>query len=156
MSNILKLVLSIAACLAAGAIGSIFTMDSIPGWYATLNKPSFNPPNWVFGPVWTTLYILMGISLFLVWREGSGNSLVKPAITIFIVQLVLNALWSVVFFGMHSTSGGLAIIILLWIAIAITIVKFLKISSLAGILLVPYLLWVTFASILNFFIYRLN
>lgn len=156
MSNILKLIISIVVCLAAGAIGSIFTADAIPGWYATLNKPSFNPPNWLFGPVWTTLYIMMGISLFLIWKEGTGNALVKPALTMFIAQLVLNLLWSIVFFGMQSISGGLVIIILLWIAIVFTIMRFYKISSIAGILLIPYLLWVTFASVLNFFFYRLN
>ncbi len=156
MSNILKLIISIVICLAAGAIGSIFTADAIPGWYATLNKPSFNPPNWLFGPVWTALYIMMGISLFLIWKEGTGNTLVRPALTIFIAQLILNLLWSIVFFGMQSISGGLVIIILLWIAIVFTITKFYKISSVAGILLIPYLLWVTFASVLNFFFYRLN
>ena len=156
MSNILKLVISIAVCLAAGFIGSVFTADAIPGWYATLNKPEFNPPNWLFAPVWTTLYIMMGISLFLVWKEGTGNALVKPALTLFIVQLILNLLWSIVFFGMQSISGGLVVIILLWISIVLTIIRFLKISSISGILLVPYLLWVTFASVLNFFFYRLN
>ena len=156
MSNILRLVISIVICLAAGAVGSIFTADAIPGWYATLNKPSFNPPNWLFGPVWTLLYIMMGVSLFLIWKEGTGNALVKPALSIFIAQLVLNLLWSVVFFGMQSISGGLVIIILLWIAIIFTITKFQKISTTAGILLIPYLLWVSFASVLNFFFYRLN
>jgi len=156
MSNILKLVISIVVCLAAGAVGSIFTADAIPGWYATLNKPSFNPPNWLFGPVWTMLYIMMGISLFLIWKEGTGNALVRPALSIFIAQLFLNMLWSVVFFGMQSISGGLVIIILLWVAIVFTITKFHKISQVAGILLIPYLLWVSFASVLNFFFYRLN
>lgn len=156
MSNLLKLILSIAVCLMAGAVGSYFTADAIPGWYETLNKPEFNPPNWVFGPVWTILYILMGISLFLVWKEGPGNTKVKPAMLMFWVQLALNVLWSVVFFGMKNISGGLLVIILLWISILITILRFRKISAVAGTLLVPYILWVTFASALNFFFYRLN
>jgi tryptophan-rich sensory protein len=156
MSNFLRLIISIAACLAAGGIGSFFTAEAIPGWYAALNKPSFNPPNWVFGPVWTSLYIMMGISLFLVWKEGTGNSFVKPALTLFIVQLILNSLWSAVFFGMKSISGGLLIIILLWLAILFTIFRFMKVSSFAGILLIPYLLWVSFASVLNYFFYKLN
>ena len=156
MSNLLKLIISISVCLLAGAVGSYFTADSIPGWYETLNKPEFNPPNWVFGPVWTFLYILMGISLFLVWKEGPGNKKVKPAMLMFWVQLALNVLWSVVFFGMKNISGGLLVIILLWISILITILRFRKISAVAGTLLVPYILWVTFASVLNFFFYRLN
>ncbi len=156
MSNLLKLIISIALCLMAGAVGSYFTADAIPGWYETLNKPEFNPPNWVFGPVWTILYILMGISLFLVWKEGPGNTKVKPAMLMFWVQLALNVLWSVVFFGMTNISGGLLVIILLWISILITILRFRKISAVAGTLLVPYILWVTFASVLNFFFYRLN
>ncbi|MBX7041782.1 MAG: tryptophan-rich sensory protein [Ignavibacteria bacterium] len=156
MSNLLKLIISIGVCLFAGAIGSYFTADAIPGWYETLNKPEFNPPNWVFGPVWTFLYILMGISLFLVWKEGPGNTKVKPAMLMFWVQLGLNILWSVVFFGMRNISGGLLVIILLWVSILFTILRFRKISAVAGTLLVPYILWVTFASALNFFFYRLN
>ena len=133
MSNLLKLIISIAVCLLAGAVGSYFTADAIPGWYETLNKPEFNPPNWVFGPVWTFLYILMGISLFLVWKEGPGNKKVKPAMLMFWVQLALNVLWSVVFFGMKNISGGLLVIILLWISILITILRFRKIHPLGYI-----------------------
>lgn len=156
MSNILRLAISIAICLAAGAIGSVFTADAIPGWYAGLNKPPFNPPNWLFGPVWTALYITIGIALFIVWKEGTGNSLVRQALIIFAVQLALNVLWSLVFFGMRNISFGLLVIILLWISIAFTARRFYRISSVAGILLIPYLLWVTFASVLNFFFYKLN
>ncbi len=156
MSNTLKLILSIVICQAAGLIGTIFTMDSIPTWYAALNKPSFNPPNWLFGPVWTLLYLMMGISLFIVWKEYLKNKVVKSAFIIFMIQLFLNTIWSIVFFGMHSTAGGLIIIALLWIMILITILKFMKISRVAGILLIPYLLWVSFATLLNFSIFKLN
>ena len=156
MSNTLKLILSIIICQAAGLIGTIFTMDSIPTWYAALNKPSFNPPNWLFGPVWTVLYLMMGISLFIVWKEDLKNKIVKSAFIIFMIQLFLNTIWSVVFFGMQSISGGLIIIVLLWLMILFTIIKFMKISRVAGILLIPYLLWVSFATFLNYSIFQLN
>lgn len=156
MSNITKLILSIVICQLAGIIGSFFTADSIASWYVTLNKPSFNPPNWIFGPVWITLYLLMGISMFLIWREGLKNKNVKDAFTIFIVQLVINASWSIVFFGVQSLVGGLAVIIILDILVIICIKKFMKISKLAGFLLIPYLLWILFATILNYFIFKLN
>jgi tryptophan-rich sensory protein len=156
LSNTLKLILSIVICQAAGLIGTVFTLDSIPTWYAALNKPSFNPPNWLFGPVWTILYLMMGISLFIVWKEDLKNKVIKSAFTIFMIQLFLNTIWSIVFFGMHSIAGGLIIIVLLWIMILITILKFMKISRVAGILLIPYLLWVSFATFLNFSIYKLN
>jgi len=156
MSNIIKLILSIVICQLAGIIGTVFTADSIPGWYAGLTKPDFNPPNWIFGPVWILLYLMMGVSLFLVWREDLKNAVVKKAFYIFMVQLLFNTLWSIVFFGFQSISGGLVIIIVLWLLIIYTIINFLKISRTSGILLLPYLLWVTFASILNFFIFKLN
>lgn len=156
MSNILKLIISIVICQLAGIIGAFFTTDSIPTWYNSLNKPEFNPPNWLFGPVWTILYLLMGISLFIIWKEDLKNKNVKNAFAIFIVQLIINLLWSVVFFGMHSISGGLIVIIVLLVLIIITIVKFKKISFTASILLIPYLLWVCFATILNFYFYKLN
>lgn len=156
MSNIFKLIISIVICQLAGVIGAIFTMDSIPTWYATLNKPSFNPPNWVFGPVWTLLYLMMGISLFIIWKEDLKNKNVKSAFIIFMIQLLLNIVWSIVFFGMQSIPGGLGIIVLLWIMILFTILKFMKISRMAGILLIPYLLWVSFATFLNFSFFKLN
>ncbi|MDZ4713182.1 MAG: TspO/MBR family protein [bacterium] len=156
MSNILKLIISIVICQLAGVIGSFFTMDSIPTWYAALNKPDFNPPNWIFGPVWIFLYLLMGISLFLVWRENLKNDHVKSAFVIFMVQLILNTFWSIVFFGMQSITGGLIIILLLWLFIILTIIRFRKVSAIASMLLIPYLLWVTFAAVLNFYIYKLN
>ncbi|MBL0106878.1 MAG: tryptophan-rich sensory protein [Ignavibacteria bacterium] len=156
MSNILKLILSLVICQLAGFIGAIFTMDSIPTWYAALNKPSFNPPNNVFGPVWTILYVMMGISMFLIWKEGLKNKDVKNAFIFFIIQLILNFLWSVVFFGAHSVLGGLIIIVLLWLAVLYCIISFRKISRVASILLIPYLLWITFATLLNYYILILN
>nr|MBP9096923.1 tryptophan-rich sensory protein [Ignavibacteria bacterium] len=117
MSNITKLIISIVICQLAGVIGSFFTMDAIPVWYDTLAKPSFNPPSSVFGPVWIFLYLLMGISLFLVWKEDLKNKQVKTAFMIFMIQLVFNAAWSIVFFGMRSPVGGLIVIVILWILI---------------------------------------
>src|SRR6187455_3466380 len=111
MSNIVKLIICIIICQLAGLIGMVFTMDSVPGWYASLNKPSFNPPSWLFGPVWIILYLMMGISLFIIWKEGLKNKVVKSAFIIFVIQLIVNASWSVVFFGAHSIIGGLIVII---------------------------------------------
>jgi tryptophan-rich sensory protein len=154
--DILKLVVSIVTCLGAGAIGSIFTRSAIPTWYATLEKPSFNPPNWLFAPVWTFLYILMGVAAFLVWRKGLENRQVRIALIVFLIQLVLNALWSVVFFGLESPLYGLIVISILWIAILVTVIKFFRISRVASVLMWPYLLWVTFAAVLNSSIWLLN
>ena len=155
-TNVEKLVISIFICLLAGFIGSYFTSPAIPAWYATLQKPSFAPPNWVFFPVWTSLFIMMGVSLFLVWQKGWEDKKVKTAIYIFAGQLVLNALWSVAFFGLRSPITGLIEIIILWIAILATILSFMKISRTAAYLLIPYFLWVSFAAFLNFSIWRLN
>lgn len=154
--DIWKLVVSILACLAAGGIGSIFTRSAIPTWYATLEKPVFSPPNWLFAPVWTLLYILMGIAAFLVWRKGSGNRQVKTALIVFLIQLIINALWSVVFFGLESPLFGLVVILVLWVVILVTVIQFYKISRAASVLLWPYLLWVTFAAVLNSSIWLLN
>jgi len=156
LNEILKLVVSIIICLLAGVIGSIFTTSAIPGWYAALFKPSFTLPNWVFAPVWTNLYLLMGISAFLVWRKGLDNHLVNSGLRVFILQLILNTLWSFLFFGLKSPLLGLIEILLLWIAIVLTILSFFRVSKIAGILLLPYILWVSFAAILNFSIWRLN
>jgi len=153
---ILKLVVSIVACLAAGAIGSIFSRSAIPTWYATLEKPAFNPPNWVFAPVWTVLYILMGIAAFLVWCKGLENRQVRIALIVFLIQLILNTLWSVIFFGLESPLYGLIVISFLWVAILVTVIKFFKISRVASVLMWPYLLWVTFAVVLNSSIWLLN
>ncbi len=144
------------ACLTAGAIGSIFTRSAVTTWYATLGKPAFSPPNWLFAPVWTLLYILMGIAAFLVWRKGLGNRQVRSALIVFLIQLILNTLWSMVFFGLESPLFGLVVISVLWVVILVTVIQFFKISRAASILLWPYLLWVTFAAVLNSSIWLLN
>lgn len=153
--DILKLVTSILFCQLAGFLGSLFTTPAIPTWYATLNKPSFTPPNWIFSPVWISLYILMGISLFIVWRRQDHPQF-KIAFIFFFVQLILNILWSAAFFGLRLPLLGLIDIVLLWIAILFTIKNFLKVSKFAGVLLISYLLWVSFAALLNFSLWVLN
>ncbi|MCX6709633.1 MAG: tryptophan-rich sensory protein [Candidatus Woesearchaeota archaeon] len=152
--NFLKLIASILICLGAGFIGSIFTMPSIKGWYSTLNKPFFSPPNWVFAPVWTALFILMGISLYFVWSEKSKKRI--AALSVFFVQLGLNILWSVLFFALHAPFLALIEIIILWGAIFLTIARFNRVKRESAALLIPYILWVSFASILNFSIWLLN
>jgi len=156
LTEIARLVASIVICQGAGLIGSVFTTPAIPTWYAALRKPFFRPPNWLFAPVWITLFTLMGVSAFLVWRRGLDDQQVKIALTIFVIQLILNTSWSVIFFGLRSPLGGLIVISVLWIAILLTILNFSKISMAAGLLLVPYILWVSFAAVLNLFIWRLN
>ena len=155
INNIFKLVIAVGVSLGAGAVGSVFTMLSVQSsWYAELAKPVFNPPAWVFGPVWTTLYILMGISLWLIWKSDSLEK--NKAICLFLVQLALNAIWSPIFFGVQSLGNALATIVLLWAAIVLTILIFKKISRPAAWLLVPYILWVSFAGYLNYTIWMLN
>ncbi|MFH0966261.1 MAG: TspO/MBR family protein [Methanobacteriota archaeon] len=153
--------LSIAAVciitpLLIGFIGSLATMPSIPIWYAHLNKPWFSPPNWVFGPVWTLLYILMGVSLWLVIRNGLSPPGTKTGFLFYIAQLLFNLLWSFVFFGMQMPGLGLLVILILFMLIVATMVTFRKISRWACILLIPYLCWVGFATILNAALYVLN
>lgn len=152
----LKLAASILVCFLAAGIGGYFTAQSIPTWYAALEKPSFSPPNWVFGPVWTFLYLLMGISAYLVWERGLGEKGVKKALGIFGLQLVLNALWSIAFFGMRSPLAGFVVIVALWAAILFTILEFRKVHRAAWWLLIPYILWVSFAAFLNFSIMMMN
>lgn len=149
LKSFIKLILSIGICLGAGVLGSVFTISSIPSWYVTLNKPIFSPPNWVFGPVWTVLYILMGISLYLIWAKSKVPS-------VFWIQLILNASWSIIFFGMKNPGLALVDIVALWVSIVLTIKVFDKINKLSSYLLYPYLLWVSFASILNLSIWVLN
>ncbi|PIT85824.1 TspO protein [Candidatus Micrarchaeota archaeon CG10_big_fil_rev_8_21_14_0_10_59_7] len=151
--DVKKLVLSLGACFAAAAIGSFFTMPSIATWYASLAKPAFAPPNWMFAPAWTLLYAMMGIALFLVWREAAKKG---AAMTAFGGQLFLNALWSAAFFGAHSPFFGFVVIVLLWLTILDTIIEFRKISEAAAWLLVPYFFWVSFAACLNYSIWMLN
>ena len=155
MSNTWKLILSFALVFVVAAGGSVATYDAIPTWYATLTKPPFNPPNWIFGPVWTLLYIGMAISLFLVWKEKKSKLQAK-AIKVFMVQLFLNFLWSIVFFGAQNPGLALLTIVLLWSSIFYSIVLFHKINKTASYLLIPYILWVSFASVLNLFIFLLN
>ncbi len=156
LNNFFKLVIAIAVSELAGVIGSIFTISAIPTWYAGLVKPALNPPSWVFGPAWTTLYALMGIAAFLIWRMGWERKEVKAALGVFGIQLFLNAIWSIIFFGLHSPGWALVVIVLLWLAIVWTIAVFYKISKPAAYLLVPYILWVSFASYLNYSILILN
>jgi benzodiazapine receptor len=155
MMDLLKLVASMTLCQLAGFLGSLFTIPAIPTWYATLRKPFFTPSNWVFGPVWISLYTLMGISLFFVWRR-TGHTKFKVAFIFFFVQLILNTLWSAAFFVLKSPLLGLIDIVLLWIVILLTILNFFQVSKFAGVLLIPYLLWVSFAMLLNFFLWVLN
>jgi benzodiazapine receptor len=147
---------SIIICELAGIIGSIFTTPSIPGWYEGLSRPSFNPPNWLFAPVWTTLFALMGLAAYLVYEKGLKKPEVKRALSVFAFQLLLNMLWSIVFFGAHMILGAVVVIVLLWAMILATILLFHRISRAAAYLLVPYILWVSFASVLNISLYVLN
>ena len=156
MNKTLLLIISVVICQLAGIIGSFFTFNSVKTWYLTLNKPVFNPPSWVFGPVWTILFLLMGISLFLAWSKGFDNSQVKIALLIFAAQLILNVLWSILFFGLKSPLFAFIEIVILWVFILLTIIYFYPISKPASFLLIPYILWVTFASVLNFAIFLLN
>ncbi len=152
----LKLIFAIIISELAGIVGSLLTFSSIPTWYVTVVKPSFSPPNWIFGPVWTTLYALMGVALFLVWQKGFARKDVKVAIALFSIQLMLNACWSIIFFGNHNIGGAFLEIIFLWIAIVATIISFFKISRPAGYLLLPYIAWVSFAAFLNYTLWTLN
>jgi len=156
MNNTLKLITAVVVSELAGIVGTVFTVSAIPTWYATLAKPALNPPSSIFGPVWTTLYALMGIAAFLVWKKGLVRKDVRKALGVFLFQLVLNAAWSIIFFGLHSPFWALIDITLMWLAIVWTIVLFYKISKPAMWLLVPYILWVSFAAYLNYSIWILN
>ncbi len=151
-----KLIVSLAIPQVVGLTGALATAGGVRDWYPALAKPGFTPPGWVFGPAWTLLYLLMGIALWLVWREAGRSENVRPALLAFAVQLALNALWSFVFFGLRMPGAALVEIILLLGAIVFTIVQFRKVSRLAALLLVPYLLWVSFAAVLNASIWLLN
>lgn len=177
--KVIRLIISVLICQGAGLVGSVFTVPAISGWYAALLKPSFMPPNWIFMPVWTFLFLFMGIALYLVWEkkwqtasvvvdqgEKYWNSVSKKlwrgewreenAIIIFGLQLILNILWSVIFFGLKAPDIAFAEILMLFFAILYTIVNFYRISKLAAFLLLPYILWVSFAAVLNLFILILN
>ena len=152
----MKLIISILIPVLVGAISGYFTSSGVNGWYALANKPWFNPPNWIFAPVWTTLYVLMGIAFFLVWKSEPTNLIKKTAIVLFAFQLLLNFFWSFIFFKLQQPAWAFAEIILMWVMILLTILWFGKISSTASWLLVPYICWVSFASVLNYSIWRLN
>jgi translocator protein len=153
----MKLFISILIPLLVGGIAGYFTSSGVEGWYATANKPWFNPPNWIFAPVWTALYIMMGIALYLVWRTETISSSVKQtSVILFLIQLTLNFFWSFLFFKLQQPGWAFAEIIVMWLAILFTILWFGKISSTAAWLLVPYICWVSFASVLNYAIWKLN
>jgi tryptophan-rich sensory protein len=154
--NLSKLAICVGAVLAASAIGSFATVRAIPTWYKGLAKPSFNPPAWLFGPAWTVLYLLMAVAAWLVWKQGIGAPGVKLALAVFLVQLILNCLWSILFFGLRSPLAGLVDIVAMWLAILATIVLSFRVSVPAGVLLLPYIAWVSFAALLNAAILRLN
>lgn len=154
--EVLKLLAAIAISELAGLVGGYFSASSVNTWYRTLNKPAFNPPSWAFGPVWIILYVFMGVAAYSVWRKGLGNRDVQISLAVFLVQLVLNALWSFAFFGLRSPFAGFVVIILLIIAILITIYLFSRVSSIGALLMVPYLFWVVFATVLNGSIWLLN
>ena len=155
MNNALKAVLSISLCFVLGSSGGLLTINEIPGWYAALQKPSFNPPNWLFGPVWTALYIMMGVAFYLVWRNPPSAAR-KKALCAFLVQFALNCAWTPVFFSLHMTGAALVVIVLMWLAILRTIFLFAPFSKTASWLLVPYISWVSFATLLNAAIWWLN
>ncbi|GMN06962.1 tryptophan-rich sensory protein [Croceitalea sp. MTPC5] len=155
-SKIIKIAIAVVICLLIGFLSSFATQSSVNDWYVTLNKPSFNPPNWLFAPVWTVLYILMGIAAGIVWVKGYYHIWVKTALYHFGFQLLLNALWSIVFFGLKNPLAALFIILVLLTMIALTIKWFNVVSKKAALLMVPYFIWVLFATILNFSIWQLN
>ena len=157
IGSTVRLVIACGVSLAAGAIGSLaVTGQGFSSWYAAIEKPGFTPPSWVFGPVWTVLYLLMGVAAFLVWQRGLGSRLVRIALVWFLVQLALNAAWTPVFFGLHRIGLAVVVIVLLWAAIVVTMYWFFRVSRPAGMLFVPYLLWVSFATVLNAAIWHLN
>lgn len=179
MNKLVKLVISVVICQLAGGVGSIFTVSEIATWYAVLNKPFFQPPNWLFGPVWTLLFLFMGISLYLVWEKNwqikfdfgklkgkawnkysekfwMGSWQKANLILIFCAQLVLNVLWSVIFFSMHNLGLAFFELVMLWFAILYLIFNFYRVSKISSYLLVPYILWVSFAGILNLAVWLIN
>jgi translocator protein len=156
MNNAIRLIIAIAIPLAVGFTSGFLTITGVGSWYQTINKPSWNPPGWIFGPVWTTLYIMMGIALYLVWKSDASVVLKKTAISLFTVQLVLNFFWSLIFFNQHQIGWALIEIIAMWFFILFTIFAFAQVNKTAAWLLVPYSCWVSFATILNYAIWKLN
>jgi len=156
MNNAVKLVVAVAIPLVVGGLSGAATARGVATWYPTLVKPSFNPPAWIFGPVWTLLYLMMGVAAFLVWREGLASDGVRIALAVFGVQLALNGLWSILFFGLRSPGWAFVEILVLWLAIGATVWVFWRVVPAAGALLLPYWAWVTFATVLNGSIWTLN
>ena len=156
MNNIAKIIIAVAIPVAVGAVSGFFTFSGVQSWYQTLNKPSWNPPDRIFGPVWTTLYVMMGIGLYQVWRSDSSGVLKKKAIALFAAQLILNFFWSFIFFNQHQIGWAFIEIMVMWIFILLTIFAFAQVSKTAAWLLVPYISWVSFAAILNYTIWQLN
>ena len=146
----------VAVCLAVAAGGSLFTVRAVPTWYAQLHKPAWTPPGWLFGPVWTVLYLSMAVAAWLVWRKAGSFSAAAVPLALFAVQLALNAAWTPIFFGLHKLGFAFFEIVLLWCAIGATTVAFWRVAMPAGLLMVPYWLWVTFAAALNLAIWRFN
>jgi len=156
ITKIVKLICSVAVCILIGFLGSFATMGSVTTWYADLSRPSFTPPDWTFGVVWPILYVMMGISAFLIWNMGFDKTEVKVALGIFGLQLILNGLWTPIFFGLHLIGLALVDIIMMWAAILMTIISFWKVSKPAALLLLPYIFWVSFAIVLNASLFILN
>lgn len=152
----LYILIAVAVCLLIGFLSSFATQSSVNTWYTTLNKPSFNPPNSVFAPVWTVLYVLMGVAAGIVWSKGFHHIWVKTALYHFGFQLLFNALWSIVFFGFRSPEWAMLVILILLALIGVTFKWFKVVSKLAAYLLIPYFLWVAFAAVLNYRIWMLN
>lgn len=155
MNNTVKLIIAIAVPLLVGFSAGQFTAAEIPTWYASIKKPSWNPPSWVFAPVWTTLYVMMGIAWFLIWK-APATEMKKWGMILFVLQLVLNFFWTFIFFAKHQPGAAFIEIVVLWLAILCTIIAFSKINKTAAWLLVPYISWVSFAAILNYTIWQLN
>lgn len=156
MSNVWKFIISVSVPVILGGVSGLFNVSAIDGWYQTINKPSWNPPSWIFGPVWTTLYVMMGIALYLVWKAEASSILKKTAISLFAIQFVLNFFWSFIFFNQQEMGWALVEIIVMWVFILLTIFAFANISKIAAWLLVPYICWVSFATILNYTLWHLN
>ena len=155
LRQVVWLIGCITVCLAVAGVGAAATATSVNGWYQTLNKPSWNPPDWLFGPVWTTLFVMMGVAAWLAWRRDGWLS-ARTAMIWFGIQLALNMLWSVLFFGLQSPGLAFAEILVLWMAIVATVLAICERTVGGALLLTPYLAWTTFAAVLNFTIWRLN
>ena len=156
MIKIGRLICSVSVCILTGFLGSFATRNSITTWYAQLSRPFFTPPDWTFGVVWPVLYVMMGISAFLIWNVGFDRRQVRVALGVFTLQLILNGLWTLIFFRLHLIGLALVEMVMMWVAILMTILAFWRLSRLAALLLLPYILWVSFAVVLNAGLFLLN